>query len=1089
MSSKYILENTGEFIIHDYNNSKPWASFFPGIAGLFGIPLWVFYVNRGQCIASAGVRSKDEAIMEFLPANKAYQLTPSQGFRTFIKIKGKNNFKFYEPFSVSGGVLDPRIRNFVSIRPYDLSICEENKVLGLRTRVNYFCVPGAPFAGLIRELSIENISKRPLDLEVLDGASVIVPCGVNNWFLKEMSRTIEAWMSVENVRSGTPVFKLTTDARDTAHVAFIKAANFYTSFEPGKDSSSSKIIVDPLAVFGEVTDFSYPAFFTKSKNYTYPSNQVAANKTPCAFTFLKRLCPPKGPALKLYSVVGHVFDVKDIRNAGIDRLSEKFIEVKRQENRLLIEGIMDRIFTVSGFKNFDLYARQTYLDNVLRGGLPYSMDLDQAKKTLYVYSRKHGDLERDYNRFCVSATKFSEGEGNYRDVNQNRRSDAFFEPSVAEKNIYDFINLIQLDGYNPLIFKGDRFVISGDDFFAGALNVLFHEKDIKKISHILSKPFTIGEIFSYMEENKISVSCTSGEFVKKLMRLATGSVEASFGEGYWSDHWTYNTDLMESFLSIYPERFKELLLEKSSFTFYDTAVFVKPRVERYTVQHGSVRQYHSVATDEARNVLILKRRDNKHKVRSRYGEGELYTTTLLDKLTCLIANKISTLDPFGAGIEMEADKPNWYDALNGLPGLFGSSISETFELKRLIEFIKSVLKEFSVQDQEEVLLTKEVFEFISGLKDLLERETGAFEYWDRSNILKEEYRFKARGGVSGERIKTNIAALREFFELALNKIEKGIAVSFDEKSGFYTTYFSYHVSRHDSSEVLGKHVVVPREFQQKKLPLFLEGFVHALRTQSDSASDIYKAVRRSPLWDKKLKMYKVNASLADESYELGRAKAFTPGWLENESIWLHMEYKYLLELLKSGLCDEFYSDLNTMLVPFQKPEKYGRSILENSSFIASSAHPDPSLHGRGFVARLSGSTAEFIHMWLLMNMGRRPFSLDGKGELNLKFSPLLHSKLFTKKPVAEAFVDLSGNKREAKLPARSYGFLLFGRALVVYLNPKLKNTYGRSGVVCRKARLFNSDKLVAEVESGVLKAPYSAMVRNGQIERIEIELG
>ena len=40
-----------------------------------------------------------------------------------------------------------------------------------------------------------------------------------------------------------------------------------------------------------------------------------------------------------------------------------------------------------------------------------------------------------------------------------------------------------------------------------------------------------------------------------------------------------------------------------------------------------------------------------------------------------------------AGIEMEADKPNWYDSLNGLPGLLGSSVSETLELKRYCMFL------------------------------------------------------------------------------------------------------------------------------------------------------------------------------------------------------------------------------------------------------------------------------------------------------------------------------------------------------------------------------------------------------------------
>lgn len=83
-------------------------------------------------------------------------------------------------------------------------------------------------------------------------------------------------------------------------------------------------------------------------------------------------------------------------------------------------------------------------------------------------------------------------------------------------------------------------------------------------------------------------------------------------------------------------------------------------------------------------------------------------------------------------------------------------------------------------------------------------------------------------------------------------------------------------------------------------------------------------------------MYKVNASLQNASYELGRARAFTPGWLENESIWLHMEYKYLLELLHAQLYEEFLEDFHHAAIPFLDERQYGRSIWENSSFIASS---------------------------------------------------------------------------------------------------------------------------------------------------------
>ena len=123
-------------------------------------------------------------------------------------------------------------------------------------------------------------------------------------------------------------------------------------------------------------------------------------------------------------------------------------------------------------------------------------------------------------------------------------------------------------------------------------------------------------------------------------------------------------------------------------------------------------------------------------------------------------------------------------------------------------------------------------------------------------------------------------------------------------------------------------------------------------------------------------MYKVNASLENASFEYGRCKSFTPGWLENESIWLHMEYKYLLELLRSGLYSEFFEDFKMQAIPFLDKEVYGRSTLENSSFIASSMNPNKAIHGKGFVARLSGSTIEFISMWKLMFFGKNIFKCE-----------------------------------------------------------------------------------------------------------------
>jgi hypothetical protein len=93
---------------------------------------------------------------------------------------------------------------------------------------------------------------------------------------------------------------------------------------------------------------------------------------------------------------------------------------------------------------------------------------------------------------------------------------------------------------------------------------------------------------------------------------------------------------------------------------------------------------------------------------------------------------------------------------------------------------------------------------------------------------------------------------------------------------------------------------------------------------------------------------------------------------------------HLLGLLKAGLYTEFFNEIKTNLTCFMDPAVYGRSTLENSSFIASSINPDPYVRGQGFVARLSGSTAEMLSIWAYMMFGKKPFINDGELKLNLK---------------------------------------------------------------------------------------------------------
>ena len=90
-----MIDAKGRFIIDNYGRKPAFASFLPGISGISGIPLWCYYVNRGQCISCFGSEDKDHSIMEFVPAHQAYLHTGRMGYRTFLKVNGA----FYEAFA------------------------------------------------------------------------------------------------------------------------------------------------------------------------------------------------------------------------------------------------------------------------------------------------------------------------------------------------------------------------------------------------------------------------------------------------------------------------------------------------------------------------------------------------------------------------------------------------------------------------------------------------------------------------------------------------------------------------------------------------------------------------------------------------------------------------------------------------------------------------------------------------------------------------------------------------------------------------------------------------------------------------------
>ncbi len=100
-------------------------------------------------------------------------------------------------------------------------------------------------------------------------------------------------------------------------------------------------------------------------------------------------------------------------------LQEGFVLYKLTRTREVIRQITEIVATRTSHRGWDNHIQQMFLDNALQGGVPIILgdddddgmenaDEDTRLKVFHVFSRTHGDLERDYDDFILSPTFFSQ---------------------------------------------------------------------------------------------------------------------------------------------------------------------------------------------------------------------------------------------------------------------------------------------------------------------------------------------------------------------------------------------------------------------------------------------------------------------------------------------------------------------------------------------------------------------------------------------------------------------------------------------------------------------------------------------------------
>ena len=841
-----------------------------------------------------------------------------------------------------------------------------------------------------------------------------------------------------------PFFHFVTAPADTADVALIKDGHFAVAFfeDDSGDSALLPMICDQQLVFGTDTTLTVPRRFFSSAAHPkgtplaelLESPQSTTSRTPSAFAGAAfRLAPGESKTLSI--VYGHAPDLETFVGTIVPKLQSKgYISTKRSEALALGTTLTERVAMSSAVPQLDAYAKQNYLDNVLRGGMPIQIGTAPApnSKIFHAFSRIHGDLERDYNNFVIEQSFWSQGPGNSRDVNQNRRCDVLQLPAVHDFNVRQFLSYVQADGYNSLTVATALFKIQDPSHVAAVAAELAPAGASRDaLQRLLASPFRPGQLFNDLRAGGIKLTTGREEVLERVTRDAEQVPAGDYPKtqnGFWTDHFTYHLDLVHNFLAVFPDEKEAMLFDSEPIPFYLSPGRCVNRTEKNMLTvDGKVRQFDAVLPSAGKAAQLALIKGAPGYVADADGgggnwqltaDGPTMKVSIIAKLVTLAANKFAILDPLGMGIEMEAGKPGWNDAMNGLPGLFGSEMPSAYELHELVKFTGQAIDEIG----REVHVPEELSSLLSGLDVQLRRlstkAASDFEYWDKVHDALEAYRAATDATFSGRFVAWAPAKLGKasgLFGAMLIRMDQGIerAVTFSQKGGEVVpvvdgyaaregggvspTYFKYTVTKYEltgGTSSRGLPTVKVGGFSPTVLPLFLEGPTRQLKTITthEDAKAVYEAVRTSDLRDVPLQMYKVSASLSEQPLEIGRMKAFDSGWLENESVWLHMSYKWYLELLRAGLYIEFFREIRTGLVSFMDPEVFGRSPLEAASFIVSSAFPDKTLHGSGFLARLSGSTAEFLSMWNHMMVGASPFSVDADSKkLQLALEPAIAS--------------------------------------------------------------------------------------------------
>ena len=802
--------------------------------------LWLFVASNGGI--TAGRINPDYAIFPYITVDKLYDSIYHTGPFSIIRGSSLNSF-LWEPFHDRNYKQRNLYKNIVGNK-----IIFEEFYSKPSLRFRYSWTTSSEY-GIIRTVSVKNMEKYSVSLEILDGVKNILPAGVGYNFQNTFSNLADAYKWTELIdKTSLAVYILNAGLTDKPEPEESLYAT--TCFSCG--------IEEPL-IFLEEQE-ALKSFFQKDK--IYPDSVVTGCRGSYFLKIQKKLNPEEevswimaldtkktqSEVNRLKELISNCSDTLKIINKSINNSTQTILSSISEVDGLQLTGrkettvrhFMSTVFNCMrggriaeqgsiikiDFINF-IYERNRFcakrISDILKG-LPQILTrvelLETAKRSKdidflrlsyeympLVFSRRHGDPSRPWNFFEIKI-RDSDGnfirnyEGNWRDIFQNWEALFLSFPEWYENAIIKFLNAMSLDGYNPL------------------------------------------------QINRKGINWE---------RIDPQDPWNNFG--YWSDHQVvYLHRLMIWLEKFYPGKINDLL-NQEIFSSAD----IPYRIKSYSDILKNPKK--TIVFDVGYDREISRRElemGTDAKLVPGIKTGEIRYINMIEKLLIIILVKLSNFVPAG-GIWLNTQRPEWNDANNALAG-YGLSMVTLCYLRSFISFLNKILTSDTSFD-----LSESVAEFLFSLKKIMEERIPFIkkvhtdpeerkQFLDEVELAGEHYRNNVYARQFGNKKSVASNIIKDFFNVSLQWLDETIKVNKRDDS----LYHSYNLIHFHNGKV-----------EVERMFLMLEGQVAVLNSgilSSKETVELFVSLRNSPLYSKE-----------HNSYILYPVKTF-PRWLERNII-------------------------------------------------------------------------------------------------------------------------------------------------------------------------------------------------------------